>query len=405
MRARRVAITGIGVFCASGRTAAEFRESMLGGRVAIGPLEGFPGVRLAAAAQIGGYRPADHLAPRDADLLDRFAQYGLIAAREAVAQSGIEWTPELKMSAGVVTGSCVGGKTSEDESFRQLYGEGNPRVHPLTIPRIMANAAASRIGMEWGLHGASFTLSTACSSASHALAHAFWMVRQGALEVAIAGGSEAPFTTGNLHAWEAIRVVAQDTCRPFSAGRKGMILGEGAAMLVLEPLERARARGAAVLGEIVGAGMSADAHHITQPSAEGAAHAMRLALEDAGWQPGQVGYLNAHGTGTQANDATEAKAIRAVFGEHAARLVVSSTKSMHGHALGAAGAIEAAATAMALSAGVLPPTANYLGPDPECDLDVAPNQARRAEVECALSNSFAFGGLNAVLAFRRPVAC
>ena len=227
------------------------------------------------------------------------------------------------------------------------------------------------------------------------------MVRSGAVKMAITGGSEAVFSLGFLKAWEAMRVVSPDTCRPFSRDRRGLILGEGGAMLVLEPLESARARGVKIYGEIAGFGMSSDAYHITQPSSEGAARAMRAALSDAGLQPEQIGYINAHGTATQANDATETAAIHKVFGAHASRLSVSSTKSMHGHALGAAGGIEAVATLLALCHGILPPTVNYNEPDPACDLDVIPNQARQAQVECALSNSFAFGGLNAVVAFRR----
>jgi nodulation protein E len=255
--------------------------------------------------------------------------------------------------------------------------------------------------MEFGITGPSFTISTACSSASHAMGQALQMVRSGAVDMAITGGSEAPFSFGILKAWEAMRVVSPDTCRPFSKDRTGMVLGEGGAMFVLEPLEAALARGARVHAEISGVGMSSDACHITQPSAEGAARAMRWALEDSHLAPEQIGYINAHGTATQANDPTETRAIRMVFGEHANRLAVSSTKSMHGHALGAAGAIEALATVLALRDGILPPTANYSAPDPACDLDVVPNVARRADVECALSNSFAFGGLNAVLAFRK----
>jgi nodulation protein E len=227
------------------------------------------------------------------------------------------------------------------------------------------------------------------------------MVRSGMTDLAITGGSEAPFSFGILKAWEAMRVVSPETCRPFSKDRRGMVLGEGAAMFVLEPLEAAQARGARIHAEIVGIGMSADACHITQPSADGAARAMRAALRDAGLKPEQIGYINAHGTGTVANDLTETAAIKAVFGEYAARLPVSSTKSMHGHALGAAAALECLATVLALRDGVLPPTANFSLPDPECELDVIPNQARAAQVEYALSNSFAFGGLNAVLALRR----
>jgi nodulation protein E len=268
----------------------------------------------------------------------------------------------------------------------------------------MANAVASHISMEYGITGPAFTLSTACSSSSHAIGHAFWMVREGLVDLAVTGGSEAPLSFANLKAWEAMRVVSPDTCRPFSKNRSGMILGEGGGMLVLEPWEAACARGAKILGEVVGFGMSSDAHHITSPSAEGAARAVRAVLSDAGLQPETIGYINAHGTGTAANDSTETTVIRNVFGKHADRLAVSSTKSMHGHALGAAGALEAIATVLGLRNGILPPTANYALSDPECDLDVIPNIPRPAVCEYALSNSFAFGGLNAVLAFRRPVA-
>jgi len=265
----------------------------------------------------------------------------------------------------------------------------------------MANAGASHISMEYGITGPVYTISSACSSANHAIGQGFWMVRNGTAEMAITGGSEAPFSFVHMKAWEAMRVVAPDTCRPFSKNRAGMILGEGAAIIVMEPLEAALARGAKVYAEIIGLGMSADAHHITQPSHEGAARAIRAALRDGDLHPEQLGYINAHGTGTLTNDPMETLAIRAVFGKHTERLAVSSTKSMHGHALGAAGAIEACATVFALRHGILPPTANFTELDPECDLDVIPNEARPLQVEYALSNSFAFGGLNAVLAFRR----
>jgi nodulation protein E len=265
----------------------------------------------------------------------------------------------------------------------------------------MGNAAASRISMEHGITGPVYNVSTACSSSNHAIGQAFWMVRSGASELAITGGAEAIFSLGFLKAWEAMRVVSPDTCRPFSKDRRGLILGEGAAMLVLEPLDAAVARGATIYGEITGFGMSSDAHHITQPSPEGAARAMRAALADARIGAGEVDYINAHGTGTAANDCTETAAIRCVFGQHAGNLAVSSTKSMHGHALGAAGAMEAVATVLALRHELLPPTANYTTPDPECDLDVIPNEPRKAAAEYALSNSFAFGGLNAVLVFHK----
>jgi nodulation protein E len=398
---RRVAITGLGIFCAAGKQREEFWRNLTAGNSAIDVLEGFPTVRFSRGAQLRGYIPSDHFDAKQLDLFDPFAQYALIATREALAQSGLPLTEETKQATGVITGSCLGGKLTEDNAFRELYGEHRDRFHPMIIPRSMANAATSLIGMQYGLTGASFTCSTACSSANHAIALAFWMVRNGQLDAAIAGGSETPFTTANLKAWEALRVVAPDTCRPFSADRKGMVLGEGAAMLILEPLDRALARGALVLAEIAGAGMNADANHITQPSTDGAARAMQLALRDASLMPEAVGYINAHGTGTQANDAAECSAIRQVFGAHASKLAVSSTKSMHGHALGAAGALEASSTILALQSGILPPTANFTTADPACDLDVIPNGCRNSQVEYALSNSFAFGGLNAVLAFRR----
>ena len=400
---RRVAITGVGAISAIGRNTAEFAESLRQGRPGIGPIESTDcsQLRFQNGAEVHGYSHQPYFDDRKADFMDRFAQFAVIAAREAVECAGVVWTPELRENAAIVTGSCVGGQSAQDTGFVEVYKLGRNRVHPLTIPRTMANAGASHISMEFGIVGPSFTVSTACSSAGHAIGQAYWMVRSGAAELAICGGSEAPFSFGILKAWEAMRVVSPDTCRPFSKDRRGMILGEGAAMLVLEPLEAALARGARIHAEIVGFGMSADASHITQPSAEGAARAMRAVLKDAGLAPEQVGYINAHGTATPANDPTETAAIRAVFGAHAEKLAVSSTKSMHGHALGAAAALECLAVALALRDGVLPPTANYRVPDPDCDLDVIPNQARAAQVEYAISNSFAFGGLNAVLALRK----
>jgi nodulation protein E len=400
---RRVAITGLGAICALGRTVRETAESLRAGRGGIGPIEctDMSQVRFQNGAEVRGYTHQPYFDDRRADFMDRFAQFAVIAAREAVADAGIDWTPEMRETAAIVTGSCVGGQSTEDIGFQEVYKLGHNRVHPLTIPKTMANAGASHISMEFGITGPSFTISTACSSAGHAIGQAFQMIRTGQTDLAITGGSEATFSYGILKAWEAMRVVSPDTCRPFSKDRRGMILGEGGAMLVLEPLEAAIARGARIHAEIVGFGMSSDAGHITQPSSDGAARAMRAALRDAGLGLEQIGYINAHGTGTAANDSSEAAAIRAVFGAHADRLAVSSTKSMHGHTLGAAAALECLATVLALRDGVLPPTANFNQRDPECDLDVIPNQAREAQVEWAISNSFAFGGLNAVLALRR----
>jgi nodulation protein E len=360
------------------------------------------GLRFGIAAEAQGFDPLAHFEEKKLILLDRFSQFALVAAREAIAQSGIDFAADgLGENTAVVIGTGIGGEQTHDEASRRLYAENNPRTHPLTIVRLMANAPASQICIENKLTGPSFATSSACASANHALAQAFHMVRSGVADAAVAGGSEACITLGVIRAWEAMRVMADDTCRPFSKQRRGMVLGEGAAVFVLETLKRAQRRGATILAEFAGAGMSADAGDIVFPSEAGAAKAIARALADGAIGVDEIGYVNAHGTGTPANDPTESKAIRRVFGAHADALAVSSTKSMHGHALGAAGAIELVATIGALRDGVVPPTMNFLDPDPECDLDYVANAARERPVRAALSNSFAFGGLNAVLALRR----
>ncbi len=403
MERRRVVVTGLGVISALGHNQDEFWRSLLQCRPGIAPIEGVDRtqLRFQNAAEVRGFKTDEHFDSRQALLLDRFAQFALVAAREAVAAAHVEWTPRLRGRTAIITGSCVGGLNTQEQAYIDLYVTHRERVDPLSIPRVMANAGASHISMEYGTTGPAYTISTACASATHAIGQAYWMVRHGLSDHAITGGSEAPFSFANLKAWGAMRVVSPDTCRPFSKTRTGMILGEGGAMLIHEPLDAARARGAEILAEVVGFGMSADAHHITQPSAEGAARAISATLEDGGLAAEQVGYINAHGTATQANDPMETKAIRQVFGKQTERIAVSSTKSLHGHALGAAGALEAAATVLGLRHKMLPPTANFEERDPECDLDVVANGPREAEVEVAVSNSFAFGGLNAVLAFRR----
>jgi nodulation protein E len=400
---RRVVVTGVGVLSSIGNTVAKFEESLRACRPGIGPITQLDTSRLRFhnAAEVEEFEPTRHFTESQLNWLDRFAQLGIVAARDAIADSTLTWNDELRMRTGVITGSCLGGIGTEDAHYFGFYHENKPRCSPTAVPRIMSNAVASHVAMEQKFTGATFTTSTACSSANHAIGQAFWLIRQGTLECALAGGSEAPLSFGHLKAWEAMRVVASDTCRPFSKNRAGIILGEGAAMLVLETLENARARGAKIYAELAGFGMSADAYHLTSPLAEGAARAMNAALEDGHLSREQINYVNAHGTGTQANDSTETRAIRQVFGPHANQLAISSTKSMHGHALGAAGALEGVATLLAFRSNFLPPTANFLERDPACDLDVVPNQARNAEIEGALSNSFAFGGLNAVLAFRR----
>ena len=399
----RVVITGIGAISAIGLTRDAFWRSLVDGKCGIRavPSTDFEQLRFKHAADVEGFVPEDHLPAKELSLMDRFAQFAVVAAKEAMAQSGLELTPAMREDGAIITGSCIGGRSAEEMGYRELYIHHRNRVHPLTIPLGMSNAGTSHISMQFGIQGPSYTISTACASSGHAIGQAFHMVRSGIAPVAIAGGSEAPLYFGNLKAWEAMRVISKDTCRPFSADRSGLVLGEGAAMMVLEPLDAALARGARPIAEIVGFGMSADACHITQPSAEGPARAMRMALRDAGLAPEQIGYINAHGTATEVNDRTETAAIRLVFGAHADKLAVSSTKSMHAHTLGAAGAIEAAASALALANGILPPTVNYAKPDPACDLDFVPNTARTQQVEACLTNSFAFGGLNAVLALRK----
>jgi nodulation protein E len=400
---RRVVITGVGVISGIGNNAGEFWDALSAGRSGIDEITrtDVSDIRFKNGAEVRSFDETEHFDDKMLLWLDPFAIFGVVSAREAVADSGIEFHDTLRDRSGVITGNCLGGKTTEGELFRKLYGEGQQRFPPTTIPRAMANAVSSHVSMEFGLTGANFTTTTACSSSNHALGQAFWLIRQGTLDVALAGGSEAPLCYGNLKAWEPMRVVSPDTCRPFSKDRSGMILGEGGAMFVMEELEMAKARGARIYAEICGFGMSADAHHLTMPLAAGAAKAMRLALEDAKLRPEQVGYVNAHGTATQANDPMESEAIRLVFGDHTDDVYVSSTKSMHGHTLGAAGAIEGAATVLGLHHKLLPPNANFNEPDSECNINVIVNEALRSEPEAAISNSFAFGGLNAVVAFKR----
>jgi nodulation protein E len=404
MASRRVAITGLGIISALGLDLAENWKALCAGRSGIGQLQvadvAGVGLKLQNGAQVHGFDPLKHFEGGKDAQLDRFAQFSVVTAREAFRDSGIKLSPEQRVRAAVVCGSAVGGQASIEAGFADLWVQGRGRVHPLTIPKTMANAGASHISMDLGLAGPVYTVSTACSSANHAIGQAFRLVRDGEADLAVTGGAEAIFTVGMLKAWEAMRVIAPDTCRPFSKDRRGMILGEGGAMMILEPFEAAQARGARIYAEICGMGMTSDAHHLTQPTVDGPARAMRGALREAGMAPEEVGYINAHGTGTAGNDPVETKAIREVFGAHADKLAVSSTKSMHGHALGAAGALEAIATVLALHHGILPPTANFTEADPECDLDYIPNQARALRVGSALSNSFAFGGLNAVVAFR-----
>jgi nodulation protein E len=399
----QVVITGIGVVSPVGCGLNEFWSALVDGRSGIRAIENIPTERLTTriAAQVLDFDPNTHFEPRRVSQFDRFSQFAVVAARAAVRDAGLEIDEELALEIATVIGTGAGGHVTIDDSYLRLYGENAAKVHPLTIPRMMVNAAASQVSMDLGLKGPTFTTATACASGTHAIGQAFHMVRLGQAPVAIAGGTEASLTVGTLKAWEGLRILSNDTCRPFSKNRSGLVLGEGAAILVLESRERAVARGAPIYAELRGFGMSADAVDLISPDPDGAARAIRSALVDARTNVEDVDYVNAHGTGTMLNDRTETKALRSVFGKHADKLAVSSNKGVLAHGLGCAGALEAAATALALHSQTVPPTANYEEKDPECDLDVVPNVARQTPIRSAISNSFAFGGLNAVLVLGR----
>ncbi|MEL6570989.1 MAG: beta-ketoacyl-[acyl-carrier-protein] synthase family protein, partial [Pseudomonadota bacterium] len=318
----------------------------------------------------------------------------------AIGQSGLNFSGDLADRAGAILGTSGGGLTTQDDNYRAVYEEGKNRVHPFIVPKLMNNAAVSQVSMEWNLRGPSFTVATACASSNHAMGQAFNMIRSGMATVMITGGSESMLCFGGIKAWEGLRVMSKDACRPFSATRNGMVQGEGAGAFVFEDYEHAAARGAEILCEVIGFAMSSDASDIVMPSKQGAARAIAGAVADAKIAKEEVGYINAHGTGTAANDKTECAAVADVFGAHADSLMMSSTKSMHGHLIGGTGAVELLACIMAVRDGVIAPTIGYEEPDPECALDVVPNTARDAKVTVALSNAFAFGGLNAVLALR-----
>ncbi len=403
---RAIAITGMGAISAFGEGAETLWAALREGRGGIRPLrhERAADLHVRVAAQVPeSFDPAAHCSGRQLSMLDRTSQFALVAANEAIAQSGLDFAASgLGLRTAVVVGTGVGGETTQDEQSRRLYAEHASRLHPLSIVRLMTNAPTSQISIAHGLRGPAFTVASACASSNHAIAQAAMMIRAGLVDVAVAGGTEACLSFGAMRAWEAMRVLADDTCRPFSANRRGLVLGEGAGVFVLESTAHARARGAQVLGVLAGVGMSADAGDIVAPDPAGSASAMARALADAGLSPTKIDYINAHGTGTPANDPAETIAIHRVFGTHAPRLAVSSTKSMHGHALGASGALELVAVLGAIRDGVVPPTANLDAPDPACDLDYVANTPRPLCVRAALSNAFAFGGLNAVLAVRAP---
>ena len=400
---KRVAITGAGTINALGHDVATTLTALREGRCGIGLLDFRDVERLSIriGAQVRNWEPEAHFNRQDIALYDRFTQFTMLAARQAVEQSGLDFRGKLGLECGVVLGTAGGGVNTWDDNYRTVYEEGKNRVHPFVVPKLMNNAAASHVSMEWSLRGPSFSVATACASSNHAMGLAFQMVRSGGARAMIAGGSEAMLCFGGIKAWEGLRVMSKDACRPFSANRNGMVQGEGAGVFVFEEWDHARARGADILAEVAGFSMTSDAADIVMPNQAGAERAIAGALRDAGLDPSEVGYVNAHGTGTAANDKTECAAVAHVFGHHADRLMISSTKSMHGHLIGGTGAVELLACIMALRDGVIAPTIGYEEPDPECALDVVPNVAREAKVGATLSNAFAFGGLNAVIALRR----
>jgi nodulation protein E len=398
----RVVITGAGTINALGGSVPETLQAMREGQLGIGPLQMRDLDRLSVkiGGQIKDFDPETHFDRQKLALYDRVTQLVLLASREAMAQSGLEITEELSETTGVVLGTAAGGMNTWDDNFRSVYEEGKNRVHPFVVPKLMTNAAASHLSMAHNIKGPSLTVSTACASSNHAIGLAFQMVRSGMARAMLAGGGDAMLTFGGIKAWEGLRVMSKTACRPFSANRSGMVQGEGAGVFVLETYEGAKARGAEILAELIGFSMTSDAGDIVMPNQQGAVRAIRGALRDACLDPQDIGYINAHGTGTAANDKTECAAVTEAFGAHAPALMMSSTKSMHGHLIGGTGAVELLACLMALRDGVIAPTIGYEQPDPNCAVDVVPNVARQAKVTAALSNAFAFGGMNAVLALK-----
>lgn len=399
---RRVVVTGLGAITAAGSGVPALWEAAREGRSGVSDfrLDRYPRQRVTRAAHIAGFDPAAHLSEQELKTTDRFAQFALVAADEALKHAGLDTGAPLGPRFGAIIGSGIGGSWTNDDGHYAFYVT-ETRTDLLTIAKVMPNAAASQISMRYGLRGPSLAISSACASGTQSVGYGLQMIRAGMADAMLVGGSEALLTPATFRAWEALRVLAPETCRPFSDKRNGMVLGEGAAVLVIEELEHALKRGATPLAEIAGYGTTSDAGDLLRPTVEGPAAAMADALADAGLAPRDIGYVNAHGTGTVLNDISESEALRQVFGAHIGEVSVSSTKPIHGHALGAAGAIELAITVQALRDNIAPPTINWLGPDPKCLAAPVPNTAQARQIDAALSNSFAFGGINATIAIRK----
>jgi nodulation protein E len=401
----RVVITGIGCVSSLGVGAKALWDGLMRAEPGIQPvrLEWEKLETIIPAALVSGYDPLAHFSADEIIFRDPFAQYAIVAAREAIRDAGLPAGESEPGDTAVVLGTGGGGEIARQEAAVRLFGERKLRSNPALVPKTNNQASVGFVTMEFGFTGPSLVVSTGCAAATHAIAQAFLMVRHGLARRAITGGSEAAVVLAVAQAFDAARVLSHTTCRPFSRGRDGMVIGEGGGAVVLETLDDARARGANIYAELAGVGMSADASSSVHPREHGPAQALSTALRDARINPDEVDYINAHGTGTQVNDRVESCAVRRVFRAHADRLTISSTKSLHGHTFGGAGAIELVATLLAVKHGVAPPTANYLGPDDGCDLDYAPNVPKERGIDVALKQSFAFGGLNAVLALRRNI--
>jgi 3-oxoacyl-[acyl-carrier-protein] synthase II len=408
---RRVVVTGIGLVSPLGTGTKANWDALVAGRSGIGPITHFDATDFPVrfAGEVRDFDPGAYIEKKEIKKVDLFAQFAIAAADLAMRDADLVIAPEWADRAGVLIGVGMGGIATIESAMKSLLESGLKRLTPFFIPRLIANMAPGHISIRHGLKGVNYTTASACASGGHAVGEAYRMVRAGYQDVMLAGGAEAAITPLGVGGFAVMRALsvrnAEPTraSRPFDRGRDGFVIAEGAGVMVLEPLERAQARGARIYAEVVGYGANSDAFHITQPAPEGsgAAECMSLVLRDGQIDPREVDYINAHGTSTPYNDANETQAIKRVFGEHAAVLAVSSTKSMTGHTLGAAGAIEAAYTVLAIHHGVIPPTINYEEPDPECDLDYVPNHARQADLRVAISNSFGFGGTNACVAFRK----
>ncbi|MEO5341485.1 MAG: beta-ketoacyl-[acyl-carrier-protein] synthase family protein [Magnetococcus sp. MYC-9] len=398
-----ILVTGRGCVSALGLDRASFADRLLRGLSGIGPIRRFDASQLQVqvAAEVPDYQEKEYFTDSQIQQLDPFAQYGLLAAREAIAEARLDFSTPLAQRTAVIIGTGAGGQETQERGYHRLMVQNAKRLHPFTVPKLIHSSVASQISITHGITGPVFTTSSACASAGHAMGMALLLLRSGMVDVAITGGTEACVTFGTVRAWEGLRVMAPDTCRPFCKQRSGMVLGEGAGVLILETRASAEARGVAGLAELAGFGMSSDAYNLVQSRVEGPTQAMAAALQDAGMRPEEIDYINAHGTGTTLNDVIETQAIHTLFGPHARQLAVSSTKSMHGHTLGAAAALEAIACIEALQRQVAPATLNFLDPDPACDLDYLPNEARAMPIRAVLNNSFAFGGLNTSLLFKR----